>query len=76
MNKKYKVCNWGNCVNKAEIWYCPQHIKKYNKTWYWAIRRHNTWPKNLVSGRPIRIFGIYLFCVLQLAKKNYKWAKY
>jgi len=27
----------------------------------------------MVSGRPIKIFGIYLFCIMHIANKEYQW---
>jgi hypothetical protein len=53
---------------------CP-FCEKYKKTIYYTITRKNVWPKNLVSGRPIKIFGIYLFALLKLENKDYQWGK-
>lgn len=55
--------------------YTKEWVKEYNKTWYWGISRSKPWPENLISGRPIRLFGIFLFFLLKLAKKNYQWNK-
>ena len=53
---------------------CP-FCEKYNKTVYYTISRNHIWPKNLVSGRPIKLFGIYLFSILKLGTKDYQWGK-
>ena len=69
-----EIC--AKCKKPSDIgsYYCSKCTKEYDKTWYYTIARRNIWPKNMISGRPIKVFGIYLFCLLKIAKDNYEWA--
>lgn len=71
--KKFISCAKASCMKEAKLYYCKEHIKAYNKTWHYKISRYHCWPKNMVSGRPIKIFGIYLFCIMRIANKDYQW---
>ena len=68
------------CGNPSELSLCINCIKSYNKTWYYKIsnwkidKRDHKWRKDIISARPIRLFGIYLFSLLKIANPNYEWA--
>ncbi len=70
--KKY---NCAKCFTEIEKYkyLCIKCIKEYNKTWYYKIGYKC--PKNWISGRPIKIFGIYLFTLWRCGKKNYQYDK-
>lgn len=48
-----------------------KEYKEWRKTWHYAISR-NKCPEKWVSGRPIKIFGIYLWSLWHVANDNYK----
>lgn len=69
----FHLCAKPTCLKQTDNYFCDKHIKAYNKTWHYKISRFNTWPKNMISGRPIKLFGIYLFCIMHIANKDYQW---
>lgn len=46
--------------------------KNMSKLTYTTISR-KTFPKNWVSGHPVRLFGIYLWSIFKIAKPGYPW---
>lgn len=76
MNKKTNELEYLNfcykCKKPSCKSLCDKCIKAYDKTWYYKISRQPC-PENWMSARPIKIFGIFLFFLIKVAKDNYEW---
>jgi hypothetical protein len=52
----------------------PEQIKEYNKTWYYSFTFGGRVPvKRFVSGRPIKVLGLFIGVLWKIARPNYPW---
>lgn len=50
--------------------------KRYNKTWYYSFKLGRcTSPENWISGRPVKVFGLFIGVLWRCARPNYRWRK-
>lgn len=55
--------------------YTKEWVKQYNKTWYYKLgSRWSSSPPHWISGKPIRVFGIFVGVLWKVAKPEYRWA--